>query len=168
MARSLFKPGEITGRVPKPIKLNIDTSLKANFVVELDDQQVTKLPRRFKDAINRANQRIITALKGALDNALRANVWPGLDGNTDIYDSGELLESGRVTLDGNGLEISYDAPYASLVHFGGYIIPYGNTSARVYLPARPWVRSVLTGNGPVPKFDFREYYLQELQKEFSR
>jgi hypothetical protein len=125
------------------------------------------LAQRLENAVNRASQRAAGDLKAALDAALKSSVWPTLRGNADIYDTGELLASGSVTFSGDGLTVAYDAPYAALVHYGGYINPYGNTSSKVYLPPRPWVDAVLRGGGPVPQFDFRTYYLEELQAEFG-
>jgi hypothetical protein len=82
-------------------------------------------------------------------------------------DTGELMASGRVTLSENGITISYDAPYAALIHYGGYIHPYGNVNLRVFLPPRPWIESVMFGGGPVPQFDFVSYYTREIAKEFN-
>jgi phage gpG-like protein len=123
---------------------------------------------RLKAAISRATQRIAVDLKQALGDALRSGVWSTRTGAADIYETGELLTSGSVAVNENGLTIAYDAPYAALVHFGGYIHPYGNTSTKVYLPPRPWVQSVLNGGGPVPQFDFQQYYTQEITAAFRR
>lgn len=119
-----------------------------------------------QNAIKRANARITVDLKAALDAALRAGVWSTPSGAADIYETGELLSSGSVTVGPTGVTVSYDAPYAALVHYGGYIHPYGNMSARVYLPPRPWLDSVVRGGGPVPEFDFKRYYLEEIGAEF--
>ena len=123
---------------------------------------------RFEKAVTRASQRISVDLKNALDAALRSGVWPTPSGSADIYETGELLDSGIVTMDKSGLTIAYSAPYAALVHFGGYIHPYGNTTTKVYLPPRPWVESVLKGGGPVPRFNFESYYRQEIEAELRR
>ena len=126
------------------------------------------LSSRFEQAISRASQNIAIDLKAALDAALLSNVWQTPSGSADIYDTGNLLESGSVVSTGRGLTIAYTAPYASLVHFGGYIHPYGNLNARVYLPPRPWIRSVLDGNGSIAKFDIAQYYMDALISEFNR
>lgn len=119
-----------------------------------------------QNAIKRASGRITVDLKAALDAALRAGVWSTPSGVADIYETGELLSSGSVTVGPTGVTVSYDAPYAALVHYGGYVHPYGNMSARVYLPPRPWLDSVVRGGGPVPEFDFKRYYLEEIRAEF--
>jgi hypothetical protein len=43
---------------------------------------------------------------------------------------------------------------------------YGNTEARVYLPPRKWVEAVMIGGGPVPKFDLKKYYREEILAAF--
>ena len=101
---------------------------------------------------------IAAGLKQELDAALKSPVWAWTSGNRDIYDTGELMDSGKVVAMGDRLSVSYSAPYAMLIHNGGYIHPYGNLKARpIYLPGRPWVSSVLYGGGPVPKFDPTKY-----------
>ena len=59
--------------------------------------------------------------------------------------------------------IEYRTPYANLVHNGGVIQPYGNpNAASVILPARPWITSLLTDEGPVPKYDISKIYEREI------
>ena len=76
-----------------------------------------------------------------LREAIMADVWQGIDGtNVDIVSSSRLLNSQNVSTSGSRVIINYSVPYANLVHYGGYIVPYGNKNARaVYVPARPWV-----------------------------
>jgi len=121
----------------------------------------------FSKAINRASNKIAIDLREALNNAMRSQMWPTNSGIADIYDSGALLESGEVTVARNGVIISYSSPYAALVHYGGYINPYGRTNEKVYLPARPWVEAVLNGMGMIEPFDFARYYEEEIFNEFS-
>jgi phage gpG-like protein len=118
------------------------------------------------NAIRRANARIAADLKQALNDAIKSPVWKTTEGSEDLYDTGQLMSSGTVTVNSNGVTIAYDAPYAALVHYGGYIHPYGNLTEKVYLPPRPWVESVLNGNGPVQRFDFTKYYQEEIDAEF--
>jgi hypothetical protein len=143
---------------------SLDGLLRLTSKGPSQDQLLVLLER----GINRASRRIVVDLKSALDDALRSNVWPTLSGLADIYDTGELLTSGSVAFDSKGITIAYSAPYAALVHYGGYINPYGNKNSRIYLPPRPWVEAVLNGLGPVPQFDFTSYYLQEIAAEFNR
>jgi len=118
---------------------------------------------KFNRAINRASLRIVQDLKNALDAAMSSEAWSG----GDLIDTGALMDSGSVSVNERGVTISYDAPYAALIHYGGYIHPYGNVNLRVYLPPRPWIESVLFGGGPVAQFDFVTYYTEEISKEFS-
>lgn len=95
----------------------------------------------------------------ALETALKSSVWSWPGGSRDIYDTGRLAKSGKVTVSADGIDVVYAAPYAQIVHDGGYIHPYGNMNARpVYLPGRPWIRSVLYGEGPVPQFNFEGFF----------
>jgi hypothetical protein len=167
MARPLFTVQELIGKVPSSVKVSAGGSTDGFLTLQLTGFPESQIINGFQRAINRASQRIAIELKQALDGALSAGVWSTPSGRADIIDTGELLQSGRVDVTDNGVTISYTAPYAALVHFGGYINPYGNTSARVYLPPRPWVDSVLRGGGPVPQFDVVSYYEQEIRAEFN-
>lgn len=117
----------------------------------------------FEARIDALMNKLAQEVKSALDAALKANVWAWKDDVRDIYNTGELASSGEVSAGADGIIVSYSAPYANLVHNGGYIYPYGNEKARpVYLPARPWVSSVLYGGGPVPQFDFEGFLKSNL------
>lgn len=149
----------------KAISAKISTR---NFLqLNLKSVSNTDLAPRFQRAITRASERISVDLKQALDQAMLSDVWQMPAGAADIYKTGALMESGIITASESGITIAYTAPYAALVHYGGYIHPYGNMSATVYLPPRPWVQSVLTGAGPVPQFDFASYYIEEIKAEFN-
>lgn len=116
-----------------------------------------------RDVIKDAMKGVRLDLKAALDKALKSAVWGWIDGARDIYDTGELLNSGQVIVSGTQIAVSYSAPYASIVHDGGYIFPYGNKKARpIYLPGRPWIASTLYGGGPVPQFDFKASLMRHL------
>lgn len=150
----------------RPIQASTNTSNLLSFnKVSFSGPSLTT---RLETAINRANRRIAVDLKQALDAAMRSSNWPTpTTPSADIYETGELLESGTVRVTPNGVHISYDAPYAALVHYGGYINPYGSQSTRIYLPARPWVDSVLRGGAGIPAFDFGRYYAEEIAKAFN-
>ena len=127
----------------------------------------TGFESRFSAAISRANARIAVALKQALDEAISSPIWPTAnDGNEDIVDTGALMESGKVTVTNNGVQIVYDSDYALFVSTGGFINPYGNISVRVYLPPRPWVEATVLGGYGLPPFNFTAFYEEELGKEF--
>lgn len=160
--RSLGLNELISGRSTKQ-KIVGRTNLDGLIQVSLAKFPEAQIRSKIDLAINNANRAIAIDLKRALDDALRSTVWNG----EDIYESGNLLSSGSVTVNDNGITVAYDAPYAAIVHYGGYIYPYGNVNAQIYLPPRPWVESVMFGGGPVPRFNFESYYLSEFKKQFG-
>jgi hypothetical protein len=166
-SKAAFTIDELIPKLPKSQVITGSASLDGLLRLRAKGPSQSQLLAALERGINRASQRIAVDLKAALDAALRSNVWPTPSGPADIYETGELLASGSVTFDGTGITIAYDAPYAALVHYGGYINPYGNANSRVYLPPRPWVEAVLNGSGPVPRFDFASYYLQEIAAEIN-
>jgi len=110
-----------------------------------------------EEMVQKKLDKVAMQLKGALDAALEAPVWAWNSGTRDIVDTGALKGTGVVVVRPLELQVYYTAPYAMLVHNGGYIQPYGNPRARpIYLPPRPWIKSVLYGGGPVPRFDIME------------
>lgn len=107
-------------------------------------------------------QYIREELKIALDAAMSANIW---EGGNDIIDTGELMNSLEVTISDNKVTMTYTAEYAALVHYGGYIIPYGNRAAdRVYIPGRPWIEAVIQGYGAGGQIDFSALYNRAFQQ----
>jgi phage gpG-like protein len=167
-SKPAFTEADLMPKIPKSFAFSASSSLGAMLQMQISSVSAPDFEARLEAAVARASQRITADLKQALDDALRSNVWSTRSGAADIYETGELLASGSVTANDNGLTIAYDAPYAALVHFGGYIHPYGNIRTKVYLPPRPWVRSVLSGGGPVPQFNFQQYYTQEIAAAFRR
>lgn len=108
--------------------------------------------------VNEATAQVVAPLTEALNNAMAAS-WGWSDGARDIIDTGELRNSLTVTVTDGRVDIVYNSPYAGLVHYGGYISPYGNANIeKVYIPGRPWITATLSGDGPVPQFNFGEYY----------
>lgn len=145
--------------VVAPVPVGFD--YRAGKMDDLIDEKA--LEDEFSGQINALMGKLAQEVKDALDAALKSSVWTWKNGVRDIYDTGELASSGEVSVGAGGLIVSYDAPYANLVHNGGYIYPYGNEKARpVYLPGRPWVSSVLYGGGPVPQFDFEGFFKSNL------
>lgn len=161
---------QLSDFVPKkPPKIQLQGTAKLDRIITFGSisDNLSGVESLIQKAIKEGTMNAVKDLKLALDNAIRSGVWDGLQGNSDIYDTGELLSSGEVVADGSGIRVFYTAPYASLVHYGGYINPYGNINARVYLPPRPWVESVVSGGGPVPQFDFGRYYQEALDRAFG-
>lgn len=167
MARSLFSKSELIPKIPSRYVITgkAAPNKMLRIVVKSDDSD--RIIRRFQAAINRATKRAAIELKRALDDVMKNGDW-GIGGNdNDLYDTGQLMESGSVVVDDSGIKIVYTAPYAALIHYGGYVNPYGRTDARIYLPPRPWVEAVLNGNGSVKKFDLESYYRTEIEREFA-
>ena len=165
MTKTIRSYKDLNLRLPKTT-ISASGSIDKLLTVKLSRLPETQVRAGFKAAIDRASARIAVDLKAALDEALRSNVWSTSSGTSDIYETGELLQSGSVTINQSGVTIAYDAPYAALVHYGGYINPYGNTTQKVYLPPRPWVDSVMRGGNGIKAFDFARYYEEEILREF--
>jgi len=160
--RDILGKRSIPGRLELSGGVNIRKVIKANVKI----LGLEEIEGRFMAAISRANERIAIDLKKALDEAMSSEIWRTPSGRADIIDSGTLRDSGRVLITTRGISVEYTAPYAALVHFGGYINPYGNIGLRVYLPPRPWVEAVLDSENGLMPFDFSKYYKEELEREF--
>lgn len=63
----------------------------------------------------------------------------------NLIDFGNLRQSGSYRMIGRfEAEMRWSAEYATAVHEGAYIRPWGNKkAARVYLPPRPWTKAVI-------------------------
>lgn len=119
------------------------------------------------EAIEYANERAEIAIRNALDYAVSAAVWGWRDGTRDIVETGALRSSLSFSNTANGLEFWYTAPYANLVHYGGYVRPYGNPKIdAVYIPGRPWVDAVMVGGGPVDPVDLDSIYEEAISRAF--
>jgi hypothetical protein len=138
--------------------------------------------KAFTTGALRASSIVERELPSALTRALESSVWGPFNPKYPYNrKNGELVGSGmRDMIDMGGLHdslkiktkflatktqtiVSYSAPYARLTHEGGVIQPYGNaTAAAVVLPARPWIKSVLTGDGPVPQYNYSQVYQNEI------
>lgn len=165
MARSSITLEDIIGKAPTSLNVSAGINL-SGFIKFRADVSTSQISSRFEAAINRASNRAAIDLKRALDDALRSGVWSTGGNDNDLYDSGELMESGVVSVNNNIITVAYSAPYAALIHYGGYINVYGNTGVKVYLPPRKWVEAVMIGGGPVPKFDLKKYYQEEVRAAF--
>lgn len=123
-----------------------------------------KLDSRIKQALDNASKELVAEASRLLPMAMRSSSW-GFSG--DIVDTGRLMRSMNVSMSGSRLQISYDEPYAGIVHYGGYILPYGNKDAApVYIPARPWIEAVLEGSGPVESIDYEAIYQRAFAQVF--
>lgn len=150
-----------------PDEINLDLSGKFNIrsSIKLQESRITNLSKVLRS--NKPTLEFSDILDKVLQDAIKSSIWATRNGVDDIISSGELLRSGTVSIsNANSISISYDVPYASLVHYGGYIIPYGNSRAnRVYIPPRPWVAEVLAGQyaGFNPIDVYREIIIRTIQ-----
>ena len=119
------------------------------------DQAFADLEQRHQRAV----EVVAMGLNTHLDAMMSAG-WGWTDGSRDIVDTGDLMASGMVNVSGGNISVSYGSSYASMVHYGGYIYPYGNTDIeRVYLPARPWIAATFgTAAGPIGPYDWMSVY----------
>lgn len=162
-----FRPRkmETEGVLEVPVMTGCIFGLPLQFESESEQADIdTKaIQEMMEKRIESVSGELVASISEALQSALKSSVWSWRGGSRDIYDTGELASSGSVTFTSGRLEVTYKAPYAQIVHDGGYIFPYGNTAARpVYLPGRPWIRSVLYGGGPVDRFDFAGFFKKAL------
>lgn len=136
-------------------RVNVKFLARGRVSLEEYDIGIRDLPTDLRKAANKATDIIIDGLGLALDQAMMATVWNWTNDQRDIIDTGKLMNSRSIKKTGNGFTITYSQPYAGIVHYGGYIQPYGNPkAAKFYYPGRPWIESVLNGGGLVPQFDF--------------
>lgn len=123
-------------------------NMKPRFKVSIrskDDISIlgSEIGEKFREGISILSE----SLDKVLREAIEANVWRFRNDTRDIISSGRLLGSQQVNVSGDKIRISYGVPYAGLIHYGGYIKPYSNSSdiRVIYLPPRPWVANVLSG-----------------------
>lgn len=146
---------ELTFKIPSavPLKIVVDTVEVQQLIDKIRNLNISdKLLRKLEGVVD-----------AALTDAISTAQWKAYDGTTvDIVDTGALRDSQKVQVQGNSLVITYDVPYANLVHFGGYVIPYGNSFAdRVFIPARPWTSIITDGT-----LDLNAIMAEEITKLF--
>ena len=92
----------------------------------------------------------------------------------DIIDTGYLASTLKLTTKFMATKvqtkIAYTAPYAGLVHNGGAILPYGNSSRNtVLIPGRPWIDAVMRGGvSGIEKYDYKGVYQTHVEKEWAK
>ena len=163
IAGSQFVPRDLL-KVPD-IKISADVNLAVTAKLKLTGYKPSDFGKDLNRAVKTANQLIANKLGAALDEAMASTSWGT---SKDIIDTGQLRDSLVITTTSGGISVKYTAPYAAIVHYGGYIVPYGNPSlSKIYIPPRPWVDSVMKGGGPVPKFDFESVYREAIRSVFG-
>lgn len=148
MSNNFFNIGGLVSDIS--VEFNREIILKGDIrlggKVKVSDEG-SKIGGNFSRALKSGGMILAEEMDIALKEAISSNIWSSRNGVVDIVDSGDLMNSQAVEFRGGGIKISYDVPYASIVHYGGYIVPYGNSRiSRVYIPARPWVSELLGGN----------------------
>lgn len=144
-------------------QLNFKIPSAVPLRIEVDTKEVQQLIEKLRNL--NISDKLLAKLEGVVDEALteaiNATQWKAYDGTTvDIVDTGALRASQKVQIQGNSLVITYDVPYANLVHFGGYVVPYGNSFAdRVFIPARPWTSIITDGS-----LDLQGVMAEEIKK----
>lgn len=160
-----FRLGEKLDKKIIDARVNIKFTTRNRVSLESYDIGIRDLPTDLRKAANKATDMVISELGAALDEAMMAAVWDWTNDQRDIVDTGKLMGSRSIQKSGNGFTVAYSAPYAGIVHYGGYIQPYGNPGIeKIYYPSRPWIDSVLNGGGPVPQFDFAEVFNRAFQE----
>jgi len=129
---------------------------EVEFTEVVGDLPVDKMRQYTLAEVDQALAQARGEIANALNAAMRSSSWRWNEGGSrDIVDTGALQASLSVSFSGGSFQISYSEPYAALIHWGGYISPYGNRSAqKVYLPGRPWVEATVMGGGPVPQIQW--------------
>lgn len=121
-----------------------------------DDSALKEIANKLKQVNELAVELMREEIEKALNEIMSSNVWPS---GSDLIDTGELMNSLQVTVNGDTVRMSYTADYASLVHYGGYIQPYGNSKVeKVYIPGRPWVQAVVDGTAGTAPIDLSAIY----------
>lgn len=116
----------------------------------------SNLSGKARDAARRATQIVMGELYAAFQQSFTAKAWdwPRTTQRTagapvgsprNIIDTGNLRQTGSYQMTGPyQATFKWSAEYATAVHEGAFIFPWGNRDAeRVYLPPRPWTRAVL-------------------------
>lgn len=125
-------------------------------------------------------RRIESYLPALLDKAMDSSAWSwprptarknGSFAGTsrNIVDTGELKGSLSVSVKfmktKTNFMIKYSAPYAALIHEGGYIAPYGRTDlSPSFIPGRPWIKAVMEGGyGGIESIDIQSEMLAGIE-----
>ena len=150
----------------KSISRQFTASTRYDPTLQLRNKSTSDLRsliRNIDSAMVRAILDISDNVERNLALAITSDIWSTNNGLGDIYLTGKLLSSGRVTADTAGININYDVPYASLIYYGGYITPYGNENAsKVYIPPRPWIAAVMNGTNGLPAIDYKAIILSAI------
>lgn len=130
------------------------------------------LTRRAEQAAQTAAKVVFTEMNGRFQAAIGAKVWQwprqtvrsngrSVGSPRTIVDTGLLRQSNSFGVSNYQAVFRWTTNYASFVHEGATIRPYGNPKAQlVNLPPRPWTSAVLGTekiNGIEP-YDYRKRF----------
>ena len=98
-------------------------------------------------------------------------------GARNIVDTGALMRSKKLktqfTVTTAKITVTYGVPYAALVHWGGYVLNYGDpTKGQTYMKPRPWVQTVFSTRsdadmGQSDRFGFLDAIKEQMLLEFK-
>lgn len=116
----------------------------------------SNLQAKAREASRRAAEIVMGELFAAFQQSFTAKAWdwprpteraagPTVGSPRNLIDTGNLRQTGTYQMTGPyQATFRWSAQYATAVHEGAYIYPWGNRDAeRVLLPPRPWTRAVL-------------------------
>lgn len=149
MVKRVNKPSDVTDAFYKAVEsLNIKPiRAKGKILPVLRVGSISfgqsAFTKQLTDAIAKSNSIFADSVRKILDEAIRDPRW----GDGGVYETGALMNSLEISTTAKQIQVNYTEPYAALQHYGGYILPYGNTNlSKVYIPGRPWVTTAFTEN----------------------
>lgn len=130
------------------------------------------LAKRAEEASVTAAKVVFSELNGRFQTAIGSKVWgwprPTVRSNgrsvsspRTIVDTGALRQSNLLSITGYQAEFRWTANYASFVHEGAMVYPYGDTNRqRVFTPPRPWTAAVLGTEriAGIEPYDYRKRF----------
>jgi hypothetical protein len=149
----------------------------SKFTVKFD----VPLAQRAEQAAQTAAKVVFSELNGRFQDAIGSKVWAwprqtvrvnnkAVGSPRTIVDTGALRQSNSFGVSGYEAVFRWTVNYASFVHEGATIRPYGNPKAQlVNLPPRPWTSAVLGTEriAGIEPYDvqarFKEVWLQALK-----
>ena len=171
--------------IPRSEKYQVTFPTPKPDISKTDKKTAAKMEAALNKGVQSGIKRVETSLSKALDKAMTSSTWEWSsivtyrqNGQTptsprNIVDTGFLRDSKSQKIVtkkyGAAIEGVYKAPYASTVHYGGMIRPYGVQGRQlVSLPPRKWVEAVLYGGWGIEKLDVSSIIDDAVQKAWSK